>query len=395
MAIVTIRIPQMGEGLQEARLVAMLKQVGDSVRRDEPIYQMETDKAVMDVESPFAGTIVEWLANADDILPIGAEVARMDVSDSDAAGESTTAAHGAVASSSAPSHPADDQGGSGSPAIAAGARNASVPPRTRQYAKDKGLNDDELLQIPAPSGKLMPADVDAYLASRSGVAAFDDRPLPPKQRLLASRLVRGNQLVVPGTMSVVTNWGPVESLRAEAKARSDEFQPSAFTMLAFAVAQVLKDFPVFRSTLVGDNILRTYRTVNLGVAVALPGDELVLAVLDDADTLEWPEFAARLRERIDLARSGVDQAKETVPISLTNMQSFGLRDAIPVVVPPAVSTLFIGEAYNALSNDAEASVQRSCNLALTFDHRVANGVGAADFLNAIRAKIEAVREWAS
>ncbi|MDX2066696.1 MAG: 2-oxo acid dehydrogenase subunit E2 [Fimbriimonadaceae bacterium] len=390
MAIVTIRIPQMGEGLQEARLVAMLKQAGDPVRRDEPIYQMETDKAVMDVESPFAGTLVEWLANADDILPIGAEVARMEVSDADAAGESAPAAHGAPISAPTGGTPAHD-----GPAIAAGARNASVPPRTRQYAKDKGLGDDELLQIPAPTGKLMPADVDAYLANRSGTATFDDRPLPPKQRLLASRLVRGNQLVVPGTMSVVTNWGPVETLRAEAKSRGDEFQPSAFTMLAFAVAQVLKDFPVFRSTLVGDNTLRTYRTVNIGVAVALPGDELVLAVLDDADTFAWRDFAGKLRERIDLARSGVDQAKETVPISLTNMQAFGLRDAIPVVVPPAVSTLFIGEAYNGLSNDAEAKVQRSCNLTLTFDHRVANGVGAAEFLNAIRAKIEAVGEWAS
>ncbi|OWU65142.1 MAG: pyruvate dehydrogenase complex dihydrolipoyllysine-residue acetyltransferase, partial [Armatimonadetes bacterium Cent15-Ar3] len=74
-------IPQIGEGLQEARIVGFLKQPGDKVRRDEPIYQMETDKAVMDVESPYEGTLVEWLAAVDDVVPIGFEVGRMRVSD--------------------------------------------------------------------------------------------------------------------------------------------------------------------------------------------------------------------------------------------------------------------------------------------------------------------------
>ena len=77
MAIVSVTIPQIGEGLQEARLVAVLKQPGDFVKRDEPIYQMETDKAVMDVESPHEGTLLEWLAPDVKILPIGGENARM------------------------------------------------------------------------------------------------------------------------------------------------------------------------------------------------------------------------------------------------------------------------------------------------------------------------------
>ena len=90
MPIISVRIPQIGEGLQEARLVAVLKQPGDHVKRDEPIYQMETDKAVMDVESPYEGVLVEWLGNPDDVLAIGAEVARMDV----AGAVEETPAHG-------------------------------------------------------------------------------------------------------------------------------------------------------------------------------------------------------------------------------------------------------------------------------------------------------------
>src|SRR5262245_5616848 len=81
MPIISVRIPQMGEGLQEARLVAVLKQPGDSIKRDEPIYQMETDKAVMDVESPYEGVLVEWTAAVDTILPIGSPVAKMEVAE--------------------------------------------------------------------------------------------------------------------------------------------------------------------------------------------------------------------------------------------------------------------------------------------------------------------------
>src|SRR2546423_14514855 len=81
MPTVSVRIPQIGEGLQEARLVAILKQPGDMVKRDEPIYQMETDKAVMDVESPYEGELIEWLADVDTVLPIGAEVARMKIAE--------------------------------------------------------------------------------------------------------------------------------------------------------------------------------------------------------------------------------------------------------------------------------------------------------------------------
>ncbi|AIE86214.1 2-oxo acid dehydrogenase subunit E2 [Fimbriimonas ginsengisoli] len=378
MPVISVRIPQIGEGLQEARLVAVLKQPGDYVKRDEPIYQMETDKAVMDVESPYEGTLVEWLGQPDEILAIGAEVARMEVA-------------GAV--EEAPPHghaPAPVE------AAAASARGAAIPPRTRAYAKEKGVSDDQLASIPSASGKLMPADIDAFLSGPGPVAPvstdrYDEQPVAQKQRLLASRLVRGAQLVVPGTMTLVANWEAIEHARARYKSGGGDFQPSSFTMFAYAVALALKDYPAFRSTLIGEDRLRTYRHVSLGIAVSLPGDELVLAVVEDADTLTWREFAQRTRERIDLARTGKDQANEAMTISLTNMQSFGLRDAVPVVVPPAVATLFLGETYQDLDPATETpKLRRVVNLALTFDHRILNGVGAAEFMKAVRQNVETI-----
>lgn len=382
MAIVSIQIPQLGEGLQEARVVSFLKKPGDTIKRDEPIYQMETDKAVMDVESPYSGTLVEWLAAEDDLLAIGADIARIESEDE----QQVTSSHGAPKTEEVVE----------AAAASSGVRGANIPPRTRAYAKEKGISDAVLAELAeAAGGKLMPADIDAHLggASAPTTGPFVDSAVPSKQRLLSSRMVRGNAIVVPGTEVVVADWTAIETLRAEIKASGSDFQPSAFTLFAFAVTKALAQFPIFRSSLVNDTTLRTYNHVSLGIAVSLPGDELVLAVVEDADTLDWRAFAQRTREKIELARQGTDQANETVTLSLTNMQSFGLRDAVPVVVPPSVGTLFLGEAYNGLAqNTTELKLQRCANLALTFDHRVANGVGAAQFLNAVKKNVEHIRE---
>lgn len=405
MPVVSLRIPQIGEGLQEARLVAVLKQPGDVVKRDEPIYQMETDKAVMDVESPYEGVLTEWLVTVDTVLPIGGEVAKMDVmgevEEAPSHGHAPAAMAGSSATAVVEAPPVQ------TPSVPAGpSRNADVPPRTRAYAKEKGISDEVLSSIPSAGSKLMPADIDAFLAggttaskpaakaSAPSGGAYRDTPVPGKQRILNSRMVRANSIVVPGTITCAVNWEPIERMRAKIKASGDSFQPSAFTMFAYAVAVALRDHAAFRTTIPNDETYRVYNNVQLGIAVSLESLDLVTAVVEDADALSWIEFATKTREKIELARSGKDQVNEAVTISLTNMQSFGLRDAVPVVVSPSVATLFLGEVYNDLSSDVHGALklQRSANLALTFDHRVVNGVGAANFLNAVKSNAEKIEE---
>lgn len=386
--IVGVTIPQIGEGLQEARLVAVLKQPGDHVKRDEAIYQMETDKAVMDVESPYEGVLIEWLAPVDTVLAIGAEVCRMEIVG--AAMVASSHAAPVLAAAVAPV-------GASSSAPVGGLTNEFMSPRTRAYAREKGVSDDALSTISARGSRLMPDDIDAFLAgsviaavaaptrSEGAGGAHSEQPVPQKQRLLASRLVRGNQLVVPGTMTVVMNWEPIERLRGVIKMKGGDFQPSTFTMFAYACVQALQEFPAFRSSLKGDETIRTYDHVNLGIAVALPGDELVIAAIDKADTMSWREFAGAMRERIEMARSGKDQAHEGISVSLTNMAHNGIRDAVAVVVPPSVATIFLGEVYNGLAqNTNELKIQRSANQGITFDHRLINGVGAANLQNKIK-----------
>ena len=102
MPVISVRIPQLGEGLQEALLVEFLKKPGDEIKRDDPIYVMETDKATTDVESPYSGKLVEWTVETGTVLEIGAEIGKMEVAEGV---KEMAAGHGppdAAAASSAP-----------------------------------------------------------------------------------------------------------------------------------------------------------------------------------------------------------------------------------------------------------------------------------------------------
>lgn len=379
MAIVEVIVPQLGEGLQEVRVMRFLKKPGDRVERDEHIYEMETDKANVEVESPYAGVIVEWLAKEGDILPIGAPIAKMEV---EGVVESVApAAHAPQpAPTVAPAAPPREP-------VAVGARlELTIPPRTRAYARQKGISEEELRRIPAASGsKLMPEDIDAYLAGRSESAAsaeYVDYPLPQQQRTFIYRIKRSSQLVVPAVLRRPARWDAVRRVVEQFKANPNApVQPSEFQVFAYCAAQATSQHPKFRSQLVGEDTLRQYQHVNLGIAVARPGDELVTALVKNASALDFVSFVRALQSQIRKARAGEDQADASMQLLLTYMGGYQMVDAIPVLVAPAVAILFAGEAFPI---DGVPHV----NLVLTFDHRLINGVGGAEFLNAVAQNLE-------
>lgn len=383
MAIVEVIVPQLGEGLQEVRVMRFLKQPGDRVERDEHIYEMETDKANVEVESPYAGVIVEWLAKEGDILPIGMPIARMEVEG--AVEVAQPVAHGAPASAAPVAAPAPSPAPAREPAPVGARLDLVIPPRTRAYARQKGVSEEELRRIPAASGnKLMPEDIDAYLAGRAGdgAAEYVDYPLPQQQRTFIYRLKRSTQLVVPATLRRPARWDGIQRVVAQFKTDpSAPVQPSEFQVFAYCAAQATLQHPKFRAQLVGEETLRQYAHVNLGIAVARPGDELVTALVKNASALDFVSFVRALQTQIRKARAGEDQADASIQLLLTYMGGFQMVDAIPVLVSPAAAILFAGEAFPV---DGVPHV----NLVLTFDHRLINGVGGAEFLNTVAEHIE-------
>lgn len=395
MPIISVRIPQLGEGLQEALLVEFLKQPGDTIRRDDPIYVMETDKATTDVESPYEGTLVEWTAETGSVLAIGTEIAKMEVA---AGTQEMAAGHGPPADAeeeeelvAAGSDDGDDD--DGTPLARETESGVKIPPRTRKYLKEKGLLG-VAEKIPAVGNKLMPEDVDRFIAS-GGVEAvsipsvgsekYQVVPLSKHQLTLNYRMTRSAQQTIPVTVQTEVDWTAIEAARQVTRKSGGA---TSFVMSLWCVVEALKKHPKLRSSLASDaKHLNQYRHTNLGIAVSLPEDILVTAVVPNADTLNQTEFFAACAHQIDLARDGQDQADQSTTLTVSNIGKVGMRMGIPAIVAPAVATLATGETYLQPVPNATGEgyhFRSAVTFTLTFDHRILNGVGAANFMNDLK-----------
>ncbi len=388
MPTISIRIPQLGEGLQEALLVEFLAKPGDTIKRDQPIYVMETDKATTDVESPYEGKLVAWTVETGSVLSIGTEIARMEVADGV---KEMPAGHG-PADQPAP-RPSKSQG------VPPEARRSDVqiPPKTRKLLKDNGLLEIAD-QIPCSGSKLMPEDVERYLAAQSAAPTspsappvsndqFAESAVPMSQISLNYRLTRGAQLCVPVTVITDFDYTAIDAVRQSTRGSDG---PTGFAMSCWCVAQALTRHAKLRSAMSADGKrLRTFHHVNLGIAVALPGDEMVTAVVRNAGGLGQQDFFVEMAKQIEVARGGKDQADESTTISVSNMGKAGMRIGIPAIVAPAAATLALGATFwQPLPDGNNVRFQQTITATLSFDHRVINGVGAANFLNDVKREIE-------
>jgi pyruvate/2-oxoglutarate dehydrogenase complex dihydrolipoamide acyltransferase (E2) component len=343
-----IRVPQLGEGLREARIVELLRAPGAPLRRGDGLYVIETDKTTVELEAPFDGTLLEWRVAVGDIVDIDATVALV-------------APAGSKSTASSPK------------------AERVVPPRTRAHAQERGLDDHALAVIPSASNKLLPEDIDRYLAERAAkspeVEGMRELRVTGGHRALIFRLRRSATMVIPGTLAIDVPWSGLEAVgKADGDAR-----PTPFQVFAHAVAQVARSHAKFRSVMVGDDRIREYDHVNVGIALARPNDELVIAVVRKAETMKLPEFVRACSRGMRAAiRDGAEAAEDT-QILFTHLGEFGIVDAVPTLVAPASSIFFLGAPQQPAGN---------VRIAVTFDHRLINGAAAARFLDDLAAALQ-------
>ena len=160
-------------------------------------------------------------------------------------------------------------------------------------------------------------------------------------------------------------------------------------MVLWCITRAIEKHPAFRSTLVDEGrVRRTFEHVNLGIAVALPDDVLLTAVVSDADTLSWSDFPAAVSRQVEMAREGTDQANAATTVSVSNIGSLGMRAGVAAVVPPAMGTITLGKIFQRAVPDGDSyRFTPTATFTLTFDHRVANGAGAASFLQDLDREI--------
>jgi pyruvate dehydrogenase E2 component (dihydrolipoamide acetyltransferase) len=346
-----VRVPQLGEGLREARVVELLRRPGAPLKRGDPLYVIETDKTTVEMESPIDCTLVRWCAQVGDVVAIDSTVAMVE-------------AAGGAAEPDVMRHPA----------------RRLIPPRTRTYAREQGIDESALEAIPSRTEKLMPDDIDIWM-NRAGASAdtalrYREFPVGAAHRTLIFRLRRSASVVIPGTVAVDLDWADLQRRMDTSPAP----RPTAFQVFGHAVARVAGRNARFRSVMLGDDRLREYESLNVGIAIARPNDELVIAVVRDAALRSLPDFVRECQKQMRLAIRTGDQAREDTQILLTHLGEFGIVDAVPTLVAPANAVFFLG---------APPVHGTSVRAALTFDHRIVNGAAAASCLAELKSELAA------
>ena len=159
-------------------------------------------------------------------------------------------------------------------------------------------------------------------------------------------------------------------------------------MIAWIVVRAMEKHAPFRRLILEDDRIIENRDFDLGIAVALQGDRLATAVIADANKKRWPEFVRIYNETVDATRGGRVDAMNA-PVVITSLGAFGVKAGAPIVVPPSVGTLFVGTAHRELiPNGKNTETAEVVTLSLTFDHRVINGAGAANFVHEVKEQIE-------
>lgn len=358
-------LPDLGEGLEEAEIVAWHVNEGDHVVADQPLVSVETDKAVVEVPSPQAGRIAHLHGGKGDLVKVGAPL----VDFAEGAQEDTGTVVGEL-----------DRGEPARPAAPAGepqrGRPIQVLPAVRALARKLDV-DLNLVQPTGPGGTITRADVER--AAKSLADAGPAEPLRGMRRAMALRMTAAHASIVPSTVTDdadIEAWRPGEDVTIR---------------LVQAIAAACNAEPSLNAWYNADaGERRLIRRIDIGIAVDTEGG-LIVPVLRNVSERDARELRAGLdRMRADAtARSIPPDELRGATITLSNFGMIGGRFASLVVVPPQVAIVGAGRiSPHVIAHRGQPAIRRILPLSLTFDHRVVTGGEAARFLRTLKSDLE-------
>ncbi len=440
MAVAVI-MPELGESIVEGTIVRWLKQQGDTVREDEPIVEIMTDKVNTELPAPASGVLQQILVGEGETVQVGQELALI-ASESESSNTDIPVRAESPVSTPPPVESVGFYGGgedvivapTPEPVAPAHAQRTDGQPRTgrpfispvvSKIAHEKGISMEELLSIPGTGtgGRVTRKDVEAYLARRAAppkpaptvapqpaptpVAAPTPQPAQPREgeeviplvgmrKVIAEHLTKSYQTAVHVTTVIQVDVSRLVEFRERNK---DSFQQQHGVRLTYtpffvkACTDALLEFPMMNATLQDEQIIvRHY--VHLGVAVALgaKGEEgLIVPVIRDAHKKSLIEIARDLEDIASRARNktiGVGDVQGAT-FTLTNPGSYGALIGTPIINHPQTAILgtYAIVKQPIVVNDMIA-IRPMMNLCLSYDHRLIDGMYAGRFLQRIKRAIE-------
>ena len=380
----TMKLAKINLTMQTGTIVRWLKKEGERVERDEPLLEVETDKAVNTVESFYAGYLKKILVPEGQEVPVDTLIAYIGEKDDEVPAEPPAEMPREKAKAPA-------QAAAKGAAPRGGTLNAS--PLARRLAAELGV-DLSTVTGSGPDGRISKEDVLA--ASQRGVSAATpaagtrELPVSGLKKLTGERM-KASYLEAPHIyLEVSVQAGALEALRARLNAGAGEAERFTLTdLLVRAVSLALKENPLLNATLRGGKIL-AFEEQGIGVAVAGPGG-LVVPVLRGCQGLSLKQIRDRRRELVARAREGRQSAEDLGggTFTITNLGMYGVDAFRPILYPGQAAILAVGAvADRPVARNGNLEIGRLMTATLSCDHRIIDGAYAADFLNEFRRLLE-------
>lgn len=440
MATVDLVMPKMGESIMEATILKWHKQPGDSVKMDETVLEIATDKVDSEVPSTAEGVIEEVLYNVNDVVPVGTVIARIK---SGAAQNSQPSANNgtpAAAQSAQPVTPAlqqqqapPQQPQHTTPKPATLNQNRFYSPLVLNIAAQEGVSMSELEKIPGTGaeGRVSKKDILQYVNDRkagnvsaspqpkeemvipvSRVEQQEEAPanqlaaytgnveiieMDRMRRLIADHMVRSKHTaphVTSFTEADVTNlvmWR--EKVKKDFEKR--EGTKITFTPLFIeAIVRCIKRFPLINSSVDGNRII-VKKDINIGMATALPNGNLIVPVIRNADGYNLVGLAKQVNTLADNARNNKLRPEDIADgtFTLTNVGTFGSLMGTPIINQPQVAVLAVGAIKKRpvvieTPHGDSIAIRHMMYLSMSYDHRIVDGSLGATFLTAVANELE-------
>jgi 2-oxoglutarate dehydrogenase E2 component (dihydrolipoamide succinyltransferase) len=445
MAIVDLVMPKMGESIMEATVLKWHKQPGDSVKMDETLLDIATDKVDSEVPSTAAGVIAELLYKVNDVVPVGAVIARIDQ------GGAAASAPAPVATQVAPQYAPAPQPQAAAPVYNAapsapvaehgGARFYS--PLVLNIAGKEGVGMAELENIPGTGneGRVTKKDILTYVANRGSApapqaaqpqpaaapapsapaaqpAATQPQPaatpapapspaptgnveiieMDRMRKLIADHMVRSKSTSPHVTSFTEADVTSIVKWREKAKVPFEKKygEKITFTPIFFeAIANCIRKYPMINCSLDGNNIILK-KDINIGMATALPSGNLIVPVIKNADTKNLLGLTKDVNALANAARNNKLKADDTQggTFTVTNVGTFGSLMGTPIINQPQVAILAVGAIKKRPmvleTEDGDViAIRHMMYLSLSYDHRIVDGSLGASFLTAVANELEA------
>jgi len=392
--VVPVLLPQAGNSMEEGTIVKWHVRPGDTVKAGQVLFELETDKATIEVEAETDGRLARIVLPEGGTAPVKTPVAYL--ADYDADLEAYLgASRGTVepAGQPAPSvrRSVEATGTVAAPLSAVPSTRVKASPVARRAAQELGVDLEVIAPGSGPDGRVLLEDVQAAAkavaasmptlpANRGGVRT----PMPKMRRAIARNLGLSKQ-TVPHWYATVTI--EADDTLAYYKREKQLYPCSLNDVILQAVGRVVMEMPEFRTQVAGDDLVQ-FDSANIGLAVALESG-LVVPVVKNVDKMNLKGIAAESRRVIEAARNGKLEGVGEGVFTISNLGMYGVEEFAAIINPPECGILAVGAVREeVIAKDGTMRVGKKMSVTLSADHRVIDGVTSAKFLARLKELLE-------